>query len=197
MCPDAHGAEQKALFKLLDISGVAMRIEGMGQRRVDGFAARTGASGFVSETENPITQAFEKLFSSNNTIPELEAGQGLVTVCFAKEAPPTSDTDGPFYFMPGFFVDDSDRNVEPPRDSVTIPAQTYLVTTWSGLSTDIGNFRFTLTEEFWPKTAPFLGLGRVDGPNIMIWPPGQSDNETSATVEMWTPIKAFQISSGK
>lgn len=50
-----------------------------------------------------------------------------------------------------------------------------------------------MTEEFWPKTAPILGLERTDGPNLMIWAPGLQGNEAQAQLELWTPIKPFNI----
>lgn len=194
MCPDAHGASQKALFNILDITNLPMRVEGMGARRVDGFAANLTASLQNKLAADPVTVAFTKFFNSTTTFTELSTERkGLVTVCFAKEAPPANDTDGPFFFMPGFFMDESVQVVEN-RDTVMIPEQTYLVVSWSGASADIANFRFTLTDQFWNKTAPFLGLRRVDGPNIMVWPPGDDGNATIATVEMWTPIQPYVIS---
>lgn len=193
MCPDAHGEEQKALFHILDITGIAMRIEGMGQRRVDGFAAPLAASrsAAIMSGKDPINEAFEKLFGMPNTM--AQDNRQLVAVCFALKPPPTTDTDGPFLFMPGFFID-SPGDVLQPLDTVLVPAQTYLVATFTGAPADIGNFRFTMTEEFWPKTAPFLGLEREVGPNLMVWPRGSKGNEPQVTIELWTPIKAFRIS---
>ncbi|QPC89719.1 GyrI-like domain-containing protein [Mesorhizobium sp. INR15] len=193
MCPDAHGDEQKSLFRLIDITKLPMRIEGMGQRRVDGFAASLAASrsAAIMSGKDPIDEAFEKLFGMPNTM--AADHRRLVAVCFATQPPPATDTDGPFLFMPGFFIDDP-GDVLQPLDTVIVPAQTYLVTTFTGPASELGNLRFTLTEEFWRKTAPFLGLERTSGPNLMVWSPGEKGNEPSDTVEMWTPIKPFRIS---
>ncbi len=192
MCPDAHGEDQKALFKIIDITKMPMRIEGMGERRVDGYAASLGASrsAQIMGKKDPIEEAFEKLAGTTTTMGA--DNRRLVAVCFALEPPPADNTDGPFLFMPGYFID-SPGDVIEPLDTVVIPAQTYLVLSFSGPADDVGNMRFTLTEEFWPKVAPFLGLERAPGPNLMVWPPGFKGNEAQVTLEMWTPIKPFRI----
>lgn len=193
MCPDAHGEEQKALFRIIDITNMPMRIEGMGPRRIDGYGASVAASRstvMMNQTD-PIQEAYEKL-ANTPTIMGRENRQ-LAAVCFALEAPPKEDVDGPFVFMPGYLID-APGNVLQPLDTIIVPAQTYLVVSFSGAADDIGNMRFTMTEEFWPKTAPFLGLERADGPNLMIWPPGARGNETQVSLEFWTPIKPFRIS---
>jgi predicted transcriptional regulator YdeE len=77
---------------------------------------------------------------------------------------------------------------------ITIPSQTYLVLTYQGPTSGIGDMRFTMTEEFWPKVAPFLGLQRVDAPNIMIWAPGMDGKEEQTLLEFWTPIRLYSIS---
>ena len=193
MCPDAHGADQKGLFRTIDITNMPMRIEGMGQRRIDGFSASLSASrsAVVMNQKDPIEEAFERLSGVTTTMAEDD--RRLVAVCFALEPPPSADIDGPFLFMPGYFVD-TPGDVIQPFDTIVVPEQTYLVLTFTGSAEDVGNMRFTLTEEFWPKVAPFLGLERVDGPNLMIWPPGFKGNEAQVSLEMWTPIKPYRIS---
>ena len=191
MCPDAHGEEQKALFRTIDITGLPMRIEGMGETRLLGFGVQLAASrsAAVMKDGDPISNAFERLFGAPNTMST--DARRLMAVCFATEPPPAEDIDGPFVFMPVFLAEPN--LAMPPMDSVLIPALTYLVVKYAGPSADIGNFRFTMTEEFWPKTAPILGLQRVDGPNLMIWAPGLRGNEPQAQLELWTPIKPFKI----
>jgi predicted transcriptional regulator YdeE len=192
MCPDAHGQEQKSLFRTMDITGLPMRIEGLGETRVLGYGAQLAASRSPTTMKDgdPIGNAFEKLFGTPNTM-SADQKRRLMAVCFATTPPPKEDIDGPFVFMPGFLVN-GDQDM-PPMDSVNIPPQTYLVVTYNGPSEDIGSFRFTMTEEFWPKTAPILGLERVDGPNLMVWAPGLKGNEVQAQLELWTPIKPFKI----
>jgi predicted transcriptional regulator YdeE len=193
MCPDAHGAEQKALFRLIDITQFPMRIEGRGSTRVDGYGAQVMASrsAAIAGGRDPIEEAFEKLFSE----PEIKGTENkktLAAVCFATTPPPKEDVDGPFVFMPGF-LNESGELTEGPRDSVLIPAQTYLVLTFSGDASEVGNMRFTLSEQFWPRVAPFLGLERADGPNLMIWLEGSGTPDGPIVLEMWTPIKPLRI----
>lgn len=192
MCPDAHGQEQKSLFRTMDITGMPMRIEGLGETRLLGYGAQIAASrsSAVMRDGDPVDNAFEKLFGTPNTMSGDESRQ-LMAACFATQPPPKEDIDGPFVFMPGFRAERD--TIIPPLETVIIPPQTYLVVTYNGATADIGNFRFTMTEEFWPKTAPILGLERVDGPNLMIWATGQRGNEEQVQLELWTPIKAFKI----
>jgi len=170
-----------------------MRIEGRGPTRVDGYGAQVlaSASPAISSGGDPIKRAFEKLFSEPAT-QGAENKQTLAAVCFATTPPPKQDIDGPFVFMPGFLSEPGELVVGP-RDSVLIPAQTYLVLTFSGDSSDIGNMRFTLAEEFWPRVAPFLGIERAIGPNLMIWQEGGKTPNGPVVLEMWTPIKPVRI----
>lgn len=193
MCPDAHGEEQKALFRIIDITKMPMRIEGMGSRRIDGYGASVAASRstVMMNRKDPIEEAYEKL-ANTPTIMGTDNRQ-LAAACFALEPPPKEDVDGPFVFMPGYLIE-APGDVLQPLDTVVIPPQTYLVLSFTGTPDDIGNMRFTMTEEFWPKTAPFLGLERADGPNLMIWPKGAKGNEPVVSLEFWTPIKPFRVS---
>jgi hypothetical protein len=194
-CPDAHGDKQKALFSIIDITRFPMRIEGLGQRRVDGFAANLAASiSDVMMKEDPIGKAAQRM---GEVAAPMAKGfdQQYVEVCFATEPPPTDpNIDGPFYYMPGFFVESAVTAVLQPMDSILIPEQTYLVVSYEGPSANIGNLRFTMTEDFWPKTAPFLGIERVDGPNLQIFAPGLKGTEEQTKLELWTPIKPYVIS---
>lgn len=193
MCPDAHGAEQKALFRIIDITRMPMRVEGSGAQRIDGFAASLAASrsAQIMNRKDPIEEAYEKLAGITTTM-STDTRQ-LAAVCFATTPPPATDTDGPFLFMPGYIIN-SQTDVLQPLDTVTVPAQTYLVLSYEGPSAEIGDMRFTMSEEFWPKVAPFLGLERTDGPNVMIWAPGLKGNEPNTSLEFWTPIKPYRIS---
>ncbi|WP_145964992.1 GyrI-like domain-containing protein [Rhizobium leguminosarum] len=196
MCPDAHGADQKALFRIIDITRMPMRIEGRGPQRIDGYAASLAASRTVEmmNKKDPIAEAFEKLAGTTTTMSADK--RRLAAVCFATTPPPEGDVDGPFVFMPGYLIESS-ADVLQPLDTITIPAQTYLVLIYQGPTSGIGDMRFTMTEEFWPKVAPFLGLQRADGPNLMIWAPGLSGSEDQASLEFWTPIEPYSISPRK
>lgn len=197
MCPDAHGEEQKALFRIIDITRMPMRIEGMGPLRIDGFGASIAASrgpiNIQSESgKDPIEEAYEKLAGIAGTM-SADEGRQLAAVCFATTPPPAEDIDGPFVFMPGYLIKSS-ADVLQPMDTIQVPAQTYLVLSYQGTLDDIGNMRFTMTEEFWPKVAPYLGIERADGPNVMIWPEGARGDEPEQTLEFWTPIKPYVVS---
>lgn len=192
MCPDAHGVEQKALFKIIDISRMPMRIEGMGKRRIDGFAASIDASRETGFLDNdPFDAASKRLNSITTTLGDFD--RRLVEVCFATQPPPPTDVDGPFLYMPGYFVDAPTTSVLAPLDTIVVPEQIYLVMSYDGPRAEIGDMRFTLTEEFWPKVAPYLGLERAVGPNMMIYAPGYKGTEDRVSLEMWTPIKPYNI----
>lgn len=204
-CPDAHGAEQKKLFKIIDISKLPMRIEGMGEIAIIGVNAAVKASagakapmGNDAVDANPFHQAFGKLAVHAQSM-NANTDRRLVAVCFATTPPPTGDVDGPFNYLPGFFADPlklhMQGNASGGFDSVIVPPKTYLVLHFHGQARDVGNFRFTLTEDFWPKVAPRLGLQRIDGPNVMIYQSGGLAKEDDAEVdlEMWTPIKSYGL----
>ncbi|MBY5367825.1 GyrI-like domain-containing protein [Rhizobium leguminosarum] len=141
--------------------------------------------------KDPIAEAFEKLAGTTTTMSADK--RRLAAVCFATTPPPKEDVDGPFVFMPGYLIESS-ADVLQPLDTITIPAQTYLVLTYQGPTSGIGDMRYTMTEEFWPKVAPFLGLQRADGPNLMIWAPGLNGSEDQTSLEFWIPIKPYSIS---
>jgi predicted transcriptional regulator YdeE len=174
---------------MIDIDESSMRIEGMGPLTIEGFGARVAESrtNSILSGQDPIEEAFGKLFS-DTTVFTAVPQRRLAAACFALTPPPNADIDGPFVFMPGFLVDDG--QIDPGKDSVTIPAQTYLVLKFTEPGSAVGDMRFSLTEGFWRDRAPSLGLERDDGPNIMIWAEGDyGAPEGDTTLEMWTPIK--------
>lgn len=189
MCPDAHGEEQKQRFRMIDIEEGSMRIEGLGPITLEGFGARVAESksNAIMSGQDPIEEAFGKLFSDATVFSAIPQKR-LAAACFAQTPPPKEEIDGPFVFMPGFLVEDG--QIDPGKDSITIPAQTYLVLKFTGPGSAVGDMRFSLTEGFWRDRAPALGLERADGPNLMIWAQGDyGAPEGSTTLEMWTPIK--------
>lgn len=134
----SQAAHAKARFRLLDITKMPMRIEGKGSQRVDGCAASVSASrsAQIMSKKDPIDEAFEKLAGTTTTMGADH--HRLAAVCFAP--PPNGDIDGPFLFMPGYLIE-NEGDVLQPLDTVTIPAQTYLVLTYSGPTTEIGDMR--------------------------------------------------------
>lgn len=200
MCPDAHGEEQKKLFKIIDISRFPMRIDSLGQRRVDGFVATLAASRSAETAAAPEPTVDEEIGQQIQKLQQMAAPLGqnfdqrYVEVCFATQAPPADpNIDGPFYYMPGYIIQTAITGVLKPMDSVIIPEQLYHVLSYEGPTSEIGNLRFTLTEQFWQKTAPYLGLERADGPNIQIFAPGLKGTEEQTRLELWTPIKPIKI----
>ncbi|TAX38937.1 GyrI-like domain-containing protein [Rhizobium leguminosarum] len=200
MCPDAHGEEQKNLFKIIDISRFPMRIDTLGQLRVDGFAASLAASRSAEMATAPEPTVDEKIGEQIQKLQQMAAplsqnfDQRYVEICFATQAPPKDQNiDGPFYYMPGFIIQTAITGVLQPMDSVIVPQQLYHVLSYEGPTSEIGNLRFTLTEQFWQKTAPYLGLERADGPNIQIFAPGLKGTEEQTKLELWTPIKPIKI----
>ena len=197
MCPDAHGADQATLFKTIDISKFPMRIDTLGDMTVEGVQARVNASrsaAIMNKDGDPIENAFKKLFGDYGTTMAVGPKRRLAALCFAVGPPPADQqTDGPFVFMPGFIVQ-KDQSPDPHLDVVTVPQHLYLVVSYTGSQDDVGNMRFTLTNEFWPRYAPLLGFHRDDrAPNLMIWEVDQSGNESTQRLEMWTPILPVSV----
>lgn len=60
MCPDAHGQEQKSMFRTMDITGMPMRIEGMGTTRLLDYGAQIAASrsAAIMKDGDPIKNFF-------------------------------------------------------------------------------------------------------------------------------------------
>ncbi|MGX5851028.1 GyrI-like domain-containing protein [Mesorhizobium sp. PL10] len=200
MCPDAHGDAQKQLFKIIDISRFPMRIDHLGQRRIDGFVASLAASRSAALAVAPEPTVDEKIGQQIQKLQQMAAPLGqdfdrrYVEVCFATTAPPADpNIDGPFYYMPGYIVQSAITAVLQPMDSVLIPEQLYLVVSYEGPTAEIGNLRYTMTEQFWQKTAPYLGYERSDGPNLQIFAPGLKGSEEQTKLELWTPIKPIKV----
>jgi predicted transcriptional regulator YdeE len=199
-CPDAHGDEQKNLFSIIDISRFPMRIDSLGQLRIDGFAASLAASRSAEMAAAPEPTVDEMIGQQIQKLQRMAAPLGqdfeqrYVELCFATQAPPADQNiDGPFYYMPGFLIRTAITGVLQPMDTVVVPAQLYHVLSYEGPGSDIGNLRFTLTEQFWQKTAPYLGLERAEGPNIQFFAPGYRGNEERTKFELWTPIKPIKV----
>jgi predicted transcriptional regulator YdeE len=144
MCPDAHGADQKALFRIIDMTRMPMRIEGRGPQRIDGYAASLAASRTLEmiNKKNPIAEAFERLAGTTTTMSADKRRLGAV--CFATTPAPKEDVDGPFVFMPGYLIESS-ADVLQPLDTITVPAQTYLVVTYKGA--DVGDRRHAVCDD--------------------------------------------------
>jgi predicted transcriptional regulator YdeE len=202
MCPDAHGEEQKKLFTIIDINRFPMRIDSLGQRRVDGFVASLAASrsAVMAVEPKPEPTVDEEIGQQIQKLQQMAAPLGqnfdqrYVEICFATQAPPVDKSiDGPFYYMPGYIIQTAITGVLQPMDSIIIPEHLYHVLSYEGPTSEIGNLRFTLTEQFWQKTAPYLGFERTDGPNIQIFAPGLKGTEEQTKLELWTPIKPIEI----
>ena len=189
-CPDAHGADQKALFKKIDISSMPITIEGKGSFAVAGDNAQTSASRSVSADTDPIFQSIARWSTLARAL-QADADHRTVSVCFATEPAPKADEDGPFNFLSGRFV--NERNLPDRADTIVVPPQTYMVLHYTGPVSDLGNMRFTLTDDFWPNKAPSLGLKRSEGPNVMIFDLGDYTSAGNVSVEMWTPVEPVTI----
>jgi hypothetical protein len=81
-CPDAHGADQKARFKKIDISGMPMTIEGKGSLAVAGDNAEAQESISPAGADDPIAVSIGK-WSTMAQAMHADVDHRTVSVCFA------------------------------------------------------------------------------------------------------------------
>jgi predicted transcriptional regulator YdeE len=183
-CPDASPAEV-AQFKSVPVS--PPRIEQLGDLKLVGVNVTTAAHqaalfesidrAFTALSEN--TKYLQPIMIAPITLPQGRAGdQYQVGVCFTQAGVPG------FSFMPSFTVREF-SNVPDAMTSMSIFPSKYAVFTYKGIPDGTGDFRFSITHDYFPTTT----LKRAPAPNLEIMKAGIDPKDPNQTIEEWYPIE--------
>lgn len=182
-CPDATAAEV-SLFKNVPVP--SPRIEDLGEIKLAGMNVSTQAhkAAFFED----IGKAYAQLVQQEATLKSimvvpfrtLESGGNMyeIAACFTQ-----SGVDG-FSFMPSVAVSTYSGIPEAMNTMAIAPAR-YAVFTYKGPADGTGNFRYSITTDFFPKS----DLKRSPAPNLEVTKVGADQNDASQTIEEWYPIQ--------
>jgi predicted transcriptional regulator YdeE len=177
-CPDARYASEIKLFSIVPLGPT--RVEHLPTLRLAGPAVELGRSA-GGGTLPAIQRAWSRMLHDRAT----RRAEGLTyAVCYSLNA------HSRFFYVPSVSM----ANLEYlPRgySELRVPSQDYVVATYTGPASGIGNFRYTMTKVFWPSSQ----YHRIDAPNIEVYQDGYDPNSPAATMELWVAIEPITTSS--
>ena len=100
-----------------------------------------------------------------------------IAVCYSKEG-----TEG-FNYMPAVAVS-TEAKIPDGLSIMQVPQGKYAVFTYKGPASGTGDFRYSITTEYFPKST----LKRAPTPNLEINKAGIDPNDPNLIIEEWYPI---------
>ncbi len=183
-CPDAT-PEEASLFKTVPVPEPRLETVGpiqLAGKNIELAAHSTAEFARIPGAWKTVTQQVQKKAVENVIDPQgfVEGNQAPAVPMFF--ACYTDGTKGHFNLMPavpvqafGFMPSDF--------SGITLEGHKYAVFDYRGTSDGVGDFRYSLTTQYWPKSS----MTRADAPNIEVHLP-DSDPPNAVHMEMWVAV---------